>query len=204
MIFNTFYFFSSDLITTTVANDACKRNYNPEKFGLVIFSKNDPSTHSIFAKFNSFEYGIGVTMLVSSYISQVFRIGVSQLPTKNTLEFKLTFFVWGLTIFAGQILNFQNVYVAMPYIVQYSDELQSECVKADVSFMIHFPYVILCLTTFEMLLFLCYHVKIDPKTFKVSIVFKETIVIEFNKTRNKENLLLDKVEEITEINAEDA
>ncbi|KII60227.1 hypothetical protein RF11_13390 [Thelohanellus kitauei] len=169
MIFNTFYYFSPYLITTTVINHTCPLKYTAQKFGILIFSSNNPFTHSIYHDSypnNVYSY---LFLIVVTTITQLARIFVYQYSSRQSIDFRLILTGWIIFSF-------------------FSESLQNQCVKANLSTLIQFPLVIFWLNTFDILIFSFIHIKIDIKPFKMTIISNKHILIDISPSRIKKNL----------------
>ncbi|KII60235.1 hypothetical protein RF11_13398 [Thelohanellus kitauei] len=208
MFLLTSFVFLPYLITTSRKKDeGCNFNYTERKYGIVVFSDNDPFTHSVLRDSTSKDMLVVGVLIGGAYISQIFRIFVFQYPDRKTFDFKLICYALTLTSSASgktftniEIINWQHVYNLIPFILSFSDNLKRECVKANVSALIYLPIVIFCLNTIEILLFVLYHMEISINPFRITLLYQKTIIMELNPT-NKDYEKLPDIQDETRIEA---
>ncbi|KII60229.1 hypothetical protein RF11_13392 [Thelohanellus kitauei] len=144
----TFYVFSPNLMTTTI-NETCNIKHDARKIGLVVFTENSTKSHSVFRNFNRIEIVILIKFLILAYILQFVRIYIAQASPKGSSIFKILASIW---------------------IVK---RINTDCVKEHLSILVRFPTAIFCLNSLEILLFFCYHIKIDTRPLRITFIFKE-------------------------------
>ncbi|KII60232.1 hypothetical protein RF11_13395 [Thelohanellus kitauei] len=95
----TFYIFWPKLITTTRNSAKCSSNYIIQKYGIIIFSINNPSTHSVFGDSDLMIIIACVLVVVMTYIIDIYRLVAYNTRITGSQEFKWIFACWALTAF---------------------------------------------------------------------------------------------------------
>ncbi|KII69045.1 hypothetical protein RF11_02400 [Thelohanellus kitauei] len=100
-------------------------------------------------------------------------MGISKASPRNNLHYQLLFVFWTMSC-----VN--------------STQHQTKCIETHLKFLQHFPIIIFCLNIFEIVLFLCYNVRIETNPFQLKFTFKgiEKIIMEIKQEYNVENMLL--------------
>ncbi|KII63905.1 hypothetical protein RF11_04574 [Thelohanellus kitauei] len=100
-------------------------------------------------------------------------MGISKASPRNNLHYQLLFVCWTMSCVS-------------------STQHQCKCIETQLTFLQHFPIIIFCMNILEIVLFLCYHVRIEINPFKFKFTFKgiEKIILEINQEYQVENMLL--------------
>ncbi|KII62713.1 hypothetical protein RF11_03636 [Thelohanellus kitauei] len=95
---------------------------------------------------------------------------ISKASPQNNSDYRFLFQSWALTCFM-------------------SNQLQNYCIKTHLTFITHFPDIIFVLNIIEIVLFLCYHIRIETDPFQLKFTFKgvEKIIIPMNMEFQVEN-----------------
>ncbi|KII60224.1 hypothetical protein RF11_13386 [Thelohanellus kitauei] len=194
MFLLTLFVFLPNLITTSLTKDEQGQiNYTESKYGIVVLSGNDTLTHSILRESTSEGIFDMSVIIVAAYISQIVRIILFQYLYRNVINSSFICYLlthsWlasGKTFTNIEILNFYRLYHVTPFIRKYSEILKKRGMMANVSALIHVPMVIFCLNTFEILLFVLYHIEISINPFRITFVWQEIINEELNR-KNRDN-----------------